>query len=122
MTRQGSTLNRRSLLSAAAALPLLAGLSGHAGQARAQASGDPLPSWNNTGPKAAILAFVEKVTRQGSPDFVPEGRRVAAFDNDGTLWIEQPMYTQLAFALDRVRQEAPSHPDWRTTQPFKAAL
>jgi phosphoserine phosphatase len=101
---------------------LLAGLPGLSDQAGAQASGDPLPSWNNTGPKAAILAFIEKVTRQGSPDFVPEVQRVAVFDNDGTLWIEQPMYTQLAFALDRVKEEAPSHADWSTTQPFRAAL
>lgn len=90
--------------------------------APAKAQNDPLPSWNNTGPKAAILAFVERVTKDGSPDFVPEAQRIAVFDNDGTLWVEQPMYTQLAFALDRVKQEAPSHPEWMTKQPFKAAI
>ena len=121
MIRQAPTFNRRSLLSAAAVLSLT-GWFGLAGHALAQVPGDPLPSWNNTGPKAAILAFIERVTRQGSPNFVPEARRVAVFDNDGTLWVEQPMYTQLAFALDRVKQEAPAHPDWVTTQPFKAAL
>jgi phosphoserine phosphatase len=90
--------------------------------APAQAQTDPLPSWNDTAPKAAIVAFVEKVTEQGSADFVPESERIAVFDNDGTLWVEHPMYTQLAFALDRVKAEAESHPEWRTTQPFKAAL
>jgi phosphoserine phosphatase len=114
------SLDRRSLLSAAAVLPLIAASAGVAGRARA--ADDPLPSWNDTGPKAAIRDFVEKVTKEGSPDFVPEALRIAVFDNDGTLWVEQPMYTQLAFALDRVKQEAPSHPEWKDTQPFKAAL
>lgn len=90
--------------------------------ARAQAQADPLPSWNDTAPKAAIVAFVEKVSKEGSPDFVPEAERIAVFDNDGTLWVEQPMYTQMAFALDRVKAEAAAHPEWSTTQPFKAAL
>ncbi|WFU51557.1 HAD family hydrolase [Sinorhizobium terangae] len=83
---------------------------------------DPLPSWNDTAPKAAIVAFVEKVTKEGSADFVAESERIAVFDNDGTLWVEHPMYTQLAFALDRVKTMAPSHPEWTDTQPFKAAL
>lgn len=83
---------------------------------------DPLPSWNDTGPKAAIFDFVERVTTQGSADFVPENERIAVFDNDGTLWVEQPMYTQLAFAIDRVKQEASVHPEWSEMQPFKAAL
>src|SRR5262245_40604145 len=64
---------------------------------------DPLPSWNDTGPRKAVIAFVEKVTREGSPDFVPVPERIATFDNDGTLWSEQPMYFQLLFALDRVK-------------------
>jgi hypothetical protein len=83
---------------------------------------DQLPSWNDTGPKAAIVEFVEKVSKEGSPDFVPEPERIAVFDNDGTLWVEHPMYVQLAFALDRVKAEAPNHPEWATTQPFKAVL
>jgi phosphoglycolate phosphatase-like HAD superfamily hydrolase len=83
---------------------------------------DPLPSWNETAPKAAILEFVEKVTRPGGPDFVAVPDRIAVFDNDGTLWSEHPMYVQLAFALDRVKAEAPSHPEWATTQPFQAVL
>jgi hypothetical protein len=90
--------------------------------APAQAQTDPLPSWNDTGPKAAVVAFVEKVTKEGSADFVPAPERIAVFDNDGTLWVEQPMYTQLAFALDRVKAEADAHPEWKDTQPFKAVL
>ncbi|WP_376776775.1 HAD family hydrolase [Rhizobium laguerreae] len=86
------------------------------------AQSDALPSWNDTASKAAIVSFVEKVTGQGSPDFVPENERVAVFDNDGTLWVEHPMYTQLAFALDRVKALAPQHPEWKETQPFKAVL
>ncbi|UXN60176.1 HAD family hydrolase [Phyllobacterium zundukense] len=88
----------------------------------ALAQNDPLPSWNDTAPKAAIVAFVEKVTKEGSTDFVAEPERIAVFDNDGTLWVEHPMYTQLAFALDRVKAEAASHPEWKETQPFRAVL
>ncbi|MFI0846055.1 HAD family hydrolase [Mesorhizobium sp. IMUNJ 23232] len=88
----------------------------------ALAQSDPLPSWNDTAPKAAIVEFVGKVTKDGTPDFVPEAERIAVFDNDGTLWIEHPMYVQLAFALDRVKAEAQNHPEWKTTQPFQAVL
>jgi phosphoglycolate phosphatase-like HAD superfamily hydrolase len=88
----------------------------------ALAQSDPLPSWNDTAPKAAIVEFVEKVSKDGSADFVPEPERIAVFDNDGTLWTEHPMYVQLAFALDRVKAEAPNHPEWKTTQPFQAVL
>lgn len=87
-----------------------------------QAQSDPLPSWNDTAPKKAIVTFVEKVTKEGTPDFVPEPARIAVFDNDGTLWTEHPMYTQLAFALDRVKTMAKDHPEWKDTQPFKAVL
>jgi phosphoglycolate phosphatase-like HAD superfamily hydrolase len=83
---------------------------------------DQLPSWNDTAPKKAIVAFVERVTKQGAPDFVPPAERIATFDNDGTLWAEQPIYFQLAFALDRVKTLASQHPEWRDAQPFKAAL
>ncbi|WP_409527486.1 HAD family hydrolase [Rhizobium leguminosarum] len=92
----------------------------HATSAFAQS--DPLPSWNDTASKVAIVSFVEKVTGQGSPDFVPETERIAVFDNDGTLWVEHPMYVQLAFALDRVKTLAPQHPEWKETLPFKAVL
>jgi len=83
---------------------------------------DPLPSWNDTAPKKAIVAFVEKVTREGSPDFVPPPERIATFDNDGTLWVEQPIYTQVTFAIDEVIAKAQQHPEWRETEPFKSIL
>jgi phosphoglycolate phosphatase-like HAD superfamily hydrolase len=83
---------------------------------------DPLPSWNDTAPKKAIVSFVEQVTREGSPNFVPPAERIATFDNDGTLWSEQPMYFQIAFMLDRIKALAPQHPDWKEKQPFKAVL
>src|SRR5579871_3097756 len=83
---------------------------------------DPLPSWNDTAPKKAIIAFVDRVTKEGGPDFVPPADRIATFDNDGTLWVESPIYTQVAFAFDRVRQMAPQHPEWKTQQPFKGIL
>ncbi len=83
---------------------------------------DPLPSWRNTPAKQAIVAFVETVTREGSPDFVPVAERIATFDNDGTLWSEQPMYVQLFFALDRVKALAPQHPEWKSEEPFASIL
>jgi phosphoglycolate phosphatase-like HAD superfamily hydrolase len=86
------------------------------------AAQDSLPSWNETATKKAIVTFVEKVTAEGSPDFVPPAQRIATFDNDGTLWPSHPMYTQLAFAIDRVKALAQEHPEWKTKQPFKAVL
>jgi len=83
---------------------------------------DPLPSWNDTAPKKAITAFVERVTKPGSPDFVPGPERIAVFDNDGTLWAEQPMYVQVRFALDRVKALAPQYPEWKTKPPFSKLL
>jgi phosphoserine phosphatase len=83
---------------------------------------DPLPSWNDTAPKKAIVAFVEKVTKEGSPDFVPVPERIATFDNDGTLWCEQPLPVQLYFALDRVKALAPQHPEWKDKEPFASLL
>jgi phosphoserine phosphatase len=88
-----------------------------------QASRNPaLPSWNDGPARKAILSFVARVTNVGGPDFVAPADRIAVFDNDGTLWSEQPMYVQLAFAIDRVRALAPSHPEWASRQPFTAAL
>ncbi|MGK2952033.1 MAG: hypothetical protein ACSLEZ_06570 [Thiobacillus sp.] len=92
-----------------------------AGAAHAQAA-DPLPSWNEGVAKARVLAFVKAVTEPGGVDHVPPADRIAVFDNDGTQWAEQPMYFQLAFVIDRVKALAPKHPEWKTKQPFKAAL
>jgi len=83
---------------------------------------DPLPSWDDGAAKRAILAFVAETTSPGAPGFVPPAERIAAFDNDGTLWAEQPLYFQLAFVLDRVKALAPEHPEWKQKQPFKAVL
>jgi hypothetical protein len=83
---------------------------------------DPLPSWKDGPAKQSIIAFVEKVTKPGSPDFVPVPERIATFDNDGTLWCEQPMPVQLYFALDRVKALAPQHPEWNSKEPFASLL
>lgn len=83
---------------------------------------DPLPSWNDGASKKAIIDFVEKVTKEGSTDFAPPAERIAVFDNDGTLWSEQPMYFQLAFALDRVKATAGQHPEWKDKEPFASLL
>src|SRR6478672_2251718 len=82
----------------------------------------PLPSWNEGAAKKSIIEFVEKVTKEGSSDFVPPNERIATFDNDGTLWCEQPMYFQLLFAMDRVKALAPQHPEWKTKEPFASLL
>ena len=83
---------------------------------------DPLPSWNDGKAKQSIVTFVEKVTKPGSPDFVPVAERIATFDNDGTLWCEQPLPVQGYFALDRVKALAPQHPEWKTKEPFASLL
>lgn len=83
---------------------------------------DPLPSWNDTAAKQAIVAFVTQVTQEGSEDYVPPAERIATFDNDGNLWAEQPAYFQLFFAADRIRALAPQHPEWQTEEPFAALL
>ena len=109
-------ISRRTLLSllpARAALPAAR---------RPSLKADPLPSWNDGPAKTSIVAFVAKVTRPGSPDFVPPAERIATFDNDGTLWCEQPMPVQLYFALDRVKALAPQHPEWKTKEPFASLL
>ena len=119
-----SGVSRRTMLSALGALPLFSGmlLKPPAASAQTATSGTSLPSWNEGATKQSILDFVAAVTREGSPDFVPPAERIATFDNDGTLWVEHPMYTQLVFVLDRVKALAPQHPEWKDTQPFKAAL
>jgi haloacid dehalogenase-like hydrolase len=113
-------VSRRAMLSAFATLSTLPVL--FPASASADIAGDPLPSWNDTASKKAITTFVERVTMQGSPDLVPEAERIATFDNDGTLWAEQPMYFQLLFALYRVKLLAPQHPEWTTTEPFASLL
>ena len=109
---------QRSIVMRAASL--LATLVALAGAVTALA--DPLPSWNDGPSKQAILTFVGQVTKKGSPDFVPQAARIATFDNDGTLWAEQPIYFQFQFALDRVKALAPQHPEWKTKEPFNHLL
>ena len=104
-------VSRRALLSALAVLTVLPETLQRA--AAQTASGDPLPSWNDGATKQSIVSFVAAVTREGSSDFVPVPQRVATFDNDGTLWVEHPMYVQMAFALDRLKAMAPLHPEWK---------
>jgi phosphoglycolate phosphatase-like HAD superfamily hydrolase len=115
MSRQRSPFSLRGALALALGITLFA-------VAAAHAQSDPLPSWNDGPAKQAILAFVKATTEQGSPTFVAPGDRIATFDQDGTLWVEHPLYAQAMFALDRVRALAPKHPDWKTKQPFKAVL
>jgi phosphoglycolate phosphatase-like HAD superfamily hydrolase len=108
----------RSTKSFAAVLALLSILSVDSA-AHAQ---DLLPSWNDGAAKKAIFDFVARTTKEGGPDFVPVAERIATFDNDGTLWCEQPIYTQVQFAIDRIKELAPKHPEWKTTEPFKSIL
>ena len=102
------------------ALALMAAVLVAGGCTRAQS--DPLPSWNDTAPKKAIVAFVERVTTPGSPDFVPPAERIATFDNDGTLWAEQPLYFQAIFIFDRIEQLAPQNSEWKEKEPFASVL
>ena len=81
-----------------------------------------MPSWNDGPAKQAIVEFVRTVTDKSSPNYVPPEQRIATFDNDGTLWCEQPMYFQGFFTFDRVKALAPQHPEWKEKQPFKAVL
>jgi phosphoserine phosphatase len=109
------TIRSQIVLAAA----LLAAVAFTATTARAD---DPLPSWNDGKAKQSIIDFITKVTTPGSPDFVPVPERIATFDNDGTLWCEQPMPVQFYFALDRVKALAPQHPEWKTKEPFASLL
>jgi hypothetical protein len=86
------------------------------------AADDPLPSWNDGPSKKAIVGFVARVTKSDGPDFVPAPQRIATFDNDGTLWCEQPNYVQATFVVDRVKALAPQHPEWKETEPFRSIL
>jgi phosphoglycolate phosphatase-like HAD superfamily hydrolase len=110
------SLGRRGFLSALLAVAL------SFVPAIAIAQADPLPSWSEGQAKTSIIDFVSRVATAGGPDFVPASERIATFDNDGTLWAEQPVYFQVAFALDQLKAMAPKHPEWRTMQPFQAAI
>jgi phosphoserine phosphatase len=110
-------MNRRQLISLLGAGLLAVWL-----PALAMAQGEPLPSWNDSPSRQAILDFVGRVTRHGGPDFVPVPERIATFDNDGTLWAEQPLYFQLLFAIDRIKALAPQHPEWATKEPYASLL
>ena len=103
-------------------MPLIATLAIALMPGVASSAEDPLPSWNDGAVKTSIVTFVEKVTKEGGPEFVPPAERIATFDNDGTLWAEQPIYFQVQFAFDRVKALAPKHPEWKDKQPFKALL
>jgi hypothetical protein len=121
LTNAFAKISRRVLLSTLAAIPTVVGPL-HPATVLAQAGNDPLPAWNDGAAKSSITNFVDRTTTSSSPDFVETAQRIVTFDNDGTLWCEQPMYVQFAFALDRIRVLAPQNPDWKTTQPFKAVL
>ena len=110
-------MNRRTFTSLALSAPLAAIVLGEA-----QAAADPLPSWNAGPAKTAILNFVRAATDASSANFVRPDARIATFDQDGTLWVEHPIYSQVDFALDRVVELAPQHPEWKTTEPFKSVL
>lgn len=114
--------NRLPMRRSGAGLPFLAVVALCAARPSLAQLADPLPSWNDGASKKAVVTFVERVTKAGTPVFVAPAERIAVFDNDGTVWSEQPMYVQLAFALDRVKVLAPEHPEWKTTPPFSAAL
>jgi phosphoserine phosphatase len=103
------------------ALAALVCVCGAASLAQAQ-SADPLPSWNDDAVKQNIIDFVQRVTTEGSPDYVAKQDRVATFDNDGTLWVEKPLYTQFVFVIDRVKATSNQHPEWKTKEPFKSVL
>src|SRR5437899_987860 len=113
--RRGSMLRRLFVLGLGAA-------SGAGVSVPALAQDDPLPSWNGGAAKKAILDFVAHTTAVGGREFVPVPERIATFDNDGTLWTEQPIYFQFAFAIDRVKAQAAQHPEWKEREPFKSVL
>src|SRR5215471_12712938 len=112
----GINVTRRVLSS------LLAGLIVLTGAFAAHSQTDPLPSWSDGPAKQAIVGFVARVTREGGPEYVEPAERVATFDNDGTLWAEQPIYFQFQFAFDRLKALSAQHPEWKDQQPFKAVL
>ncbi|MGL6109803.1 MAG: haloacid dehalogenase-like hydrolase, partial [Rubrivivax sp.] len=119
MTLLKALISRRRWLAAAALSGLLAACAPMPG---AMPSGDPLPSWNEGANKQRIVSFVRAVATEGSKDFVAADERIAVFDNDGTLWLEYPMYTQLMFVFDRIRALAPQRPEWKDKEPYKSVI
>jgi phosphoserine phosphatase len=119
-TCRRSRLRHGSCRALIAALALLAATTSF--DASAATTSDPLPSWNEGPVKQSIVTFVNKVTAWGTPDFVPIAERIATFDNDGTLWSEQPIYFQFQFGFDRIKALAPQHPEWKATEPFNHLL
>jgi phosphoserine phosphatase len=113
------SLTRRRWLAAVGASLALAAC---APMATAPSGADPLPSWNEGANKQRIVDFVRSVTTEGSQDYVAPADRIAVFDNDGTLWLEYPLYTQVRFVFDRIRQMAPQHPEWKDKEPYKSLL
>jgi hypothetical protein len=120
-TARVGPISRRSILFAATATALATSLARYT-NAQAQTSGDPLASWNDGPSKQAILDFVHTTTDRTSKNFVAPEDRIATFDQDGTLWVEHPLYSQAMFALDRLHALAPQHPDWKSKEPFKSVL
>jgi hypothetical protein len=118
-TSTTAQVSRRFMLGVLAAMPALPTLFA---AAAARAQNEALASWNDGPAKQAILDFVKTTTDHASPNFVPPEDRVATFDQDGTLWVEHPLYAQAFFALDRLHEMAPQHPEWKTHEPFKAVL
>src|SRR5246127_2687485 len=118
-----SGIDRRTLLSALAVLPALSGsLVTASAQAQTATSSDTLPSWNDGPAKQAIIDFVRATTDQGSPKSVPPEERIATFDQDGTLWVEHPMYSQVIYCLDRVPTVVKAKPELANVEPFKTVL
>jgi len=118
-----SGINRRTLLSALAVIPALSGpILSAATQVQAATSSDALPSWNDGPARQAIIDFVRATTDQASPKFVAPGERIATFDQDGTLWVEHPMYSQVIYCLDRVPAVVAKKPELRNVGPFKTVL
>src|SRR5271156_1807409 len=110
-------ITRRDLLKASVAVAAVGAVTHLAG-----AADDPLPSWNDGSAKQSILSFVKDTTDKSSPKYVQPRDRIATFDQDGTLWPEHPLYAQAMFALDRLHELAPQHPEWKQREPFKAIL
>jgi len=123
MNPQGRTISRRAVLSALAVLPTVSSpFFPVAAPAQAAAPDDPLPSWNEGPARQAITTFVKETTDQASPKFVPVAERIATFDQDGTLWVEHPIYSQVVYCLDRVPAVVAKRPELKAVEPFKTVL